>query len=222
MSQRYSWEDLFPSEETKSAALFLVTTWNRIAQAQPIKVRYAEDEPKITEKLCYYLVLFSADSGLTGAWVNEAQNVLLSEEGELLDRIKKDITYFSNASEKRLELIFEFKKFSRSSLAEYRGKNGMCRFVDGNYAINRPLAVMVGILNGKDNTAIDALCNSLSKEKMRIKLMMVEDRNDRCIRRPSEAIPTIAEFDTEHLRPLEKAAQNSTTTLAHIFLTCGN
>lgn len=222
MSQRYSWEELFPAEETKNAALFLVTTWNRIAQAQPREVQYAKDEPKLTERLCYYLELFSADSGLTGFWINESQNALFSEEGKLLDRIKKDITYSSNVSEKRLELIFEFKKLSRSSLAEYRGENGMCRFVSGNYAINKPLAVMVGILNGKDNAAIDALCNSLSKEKMRIKLMMVEDSNDRCIRRPSEAIPAIAEFDTEHRRPLEKAPQNGTTTLAHIFLTCGN
>ncbi len=215
-----SWEEMIPVEETHAAARFLATTWNLIAKSCPKDIQYAKHEPKLTELLYIYLNRLRAKSGLTGFWVNEAQEPHIDDDGELR-RIKKDITYYSNASRLRLELIFEFKKLSRSSLATYRGEEGMRRFIDGNYAPQNPLAVMVGIiLKGNYEDVIEALYNSLSQADVRGELEMVSDATGRYIRRPSEAVRSTAQFDTEHRRPADKAPPNGTTTIAHIFLVC--
>lgn len=221
MRRRYSWEEMLPVDETHAAANFLANTWNLVANLCPVDFQYRKHEPKLTERLYFYLKRLEAKSGLTGFWVNESQEPYFDDDG-ILRRIKKDITYCSNTSPRfRLELIFEFKKLSRSSLATYRGKDGMRRFIDGNYAPQKPLAVMVGIIlktNYKD--VVEALNNSLSRADIRSELQMVSDATGRYIRKPSEAVRSTAEFDTEHRRPADKAPPNGTTTIAHIFLIC--
>lgn len=219
MRQRYSWDELIPVEEAHTAAKFLATTWNLVTNLYSDDFQYKRHEPKLTERLHYYLIRFKAKSGLTGFWVNEGQESYVERNGSF-KKIRKDITYCSNIS-MRLELIFEFKKVSKSTLATYRGNQGMRRFIDGNYAPHIPLAVMVGIMlkNGSKDV-IQALYSSLSKIKVRSQLQMVSDTSGRYIRRPSEALQAIAEFDTEHIRPPEKAPPNGTTTIAHIFLFC--
>lgn len=211
---------MIPVGETHAAARFLATTWDLIANSCPADLRYTKHEPKLTEMLYLHLNRLRAKSGLTGFWVNEAQEPYFDGDCELR-RIKKDITYYSNASRLRLELIFEFKKLSRSSLATYRGEEGMRRFIDGNYAPQKPLAVMVGIiLKGNYKDVVEALNNSLSRADVRSELQMVSDATGRYIRKPSEAVRSTAEFDTEHHRPADKAPPNGTTTIAHIFLIC--
>lgn len=221
MRKRYSWDELVPIEETRLAAQYLVDTWNKIAESQPEKIRYSVHEPKLTERLSYYLDKFRADSGLQGFWINEAQEAIYDDEAEMADRIRKDITYLSNVS-RRLFLIFEFKKLSKSSRSTYQGVNGMGRFVDGNYGVKQPLAVMVGIVkadsSGQDS--IDSLYKSLCVKAIQSNLKMVHDKSGRYVLRPSGAIAGIAEFDTEHRRPPEKAPPNQTTTLAHVFVRC--
>lgn len=219
MRQQHSWNHIIPVEETRSAANFLVCTWDKIASAVNSEIQYKKHEPKLTELLYIYLNLFKAQSGLTGFWVNEAQEPQFDSDNKIR-RIKKDITYYSNASKVSLELIFEFKKLSRSSLATYRGKDGMRRFVDGNYAPEKPLAVMVGITDGDCKDVLSSLSNSLSKASVQKDLQMVHDASGRYLRDPSEVISTIAKFDTEHRRPALKAPPNGTTTLAHIILQC--
>lgn len=220
MSRDYLWEDIIPVNETNAAASFLAATWNLIANSHLKGFQYAKHEPKLTELLYFHLNRLKADSGLTGFWVNEAQEPYFDGDGELR-RIKKDITYLSNASRLSLELIFEFKKLSPSKLSTYRGKDGMRRFIDGNYAPQKPLAVMVGIiLKGNYEVVVEALNNSLSRADVRSELQMESDATGRYIRKPSEAVRSTAEFDTEHLRPPDKAPPNGTTTIAHIFLIC--
>lgn len=220
MRKRYSWEEMIPVDETHAAARFLKTTWNLIAKSYPKNIRYAKRETALTELLSYHLCRLKAESGLTGFWVNEGQEPYFDDDGNLR-RIKKDITYYSNATRLTLELIFEFKKLSRSSLRTYLGKDGMRRFVDGNYAPQKPLAIMVGILlSNKCDDVINTLYNSLSRADVRSKLQMVDDATGRYIRKPSEVVRCIAEFDTEHCRPEDKAPPNGTTTIAHIFLIC--
>jgi hypothetical protein len=210
---------MIPIDETQAAAKFLATTWNLLAKSCPEDITYTKSEPKLTELLSYYLKRLQAASGLTGFWVNEDQEPYF--DGDRMRRTKKDITYYSNASKFRLELIFEFKKLSHSSLATYRGRDGMRRFVDGNYAPQKPLAVMVGILlTGGQDDVIMALYNSLSQVAIRSELQMVQDPTGRYIRKPPEAAQSTAEFDTEHRRPADKAPPNGTTTIAHIFLIC--
>ncbi len=220
MRRRYSWEEMIPVDETHAAARFLVTTWNLLAKSCPEDIQYAKHEPKLTELLYIYLNKLRAESGLTGFWVNEAQEPHIDDNGELR-RIKKDITYYSNVFILRLELIFEFKKLHALSLATYRGEEGMRRFIDGNYAPQKPLALMVGIiLKGNYEDVVDALYNSLLGADVRSELQMVSDATGRYIRKPSKAVPSTAEFDTEHRRPADKAPPNGTTTIAHIFLIC--
>ncbi len=220
MKRRYSWEEMIPVNETYMAAEFLVKTWKQISNSYPEQTRFARHEPKLTELLCYHLRRLKARSGLTGFWVNEEQEPHLDGEGKM-GRIKKDITYYSNVSNLPLELVFEFKKLSKSSLATYRGKQGMRRFVDGNYAPQKPLAIMVGIIiKSKSKEVINALYNSLSRTKVNMELQMVSDATGRYIRKPSEAIRSVGEFDTEHRRPADQAPPNGTTTITHIFIMC--
>ncbi len=220
MRQHYSWEDMIPVDETHAAAKSLATTWNLIAKSFPKQIRYSKHEPKLTELLHYYLCRLKAKSGLTGFWVNEGQELYMENDGNFL-RSKKDITYCSNRSKLPIEITFEFKKLSSSSIATYRGEKGMRRFVDGTYAIQKPLAVMVGILvQGQYDNIIKALFKALSRNNVQCELKMVPDAIGRFIRQPSEAIQPVAEFDTEHRRPVEKTPPNGTITIAHIFLMC--
>lgn len=217
-----SWRDLIPVEETEKVANSLVKTWHHISMALPDEVKYSKNEPKLTERLCYYLELFKINYGLTGFWINESQKAIYDDKGKLIDRIKKDITYLSNSSQKTLCLVFEFKKISKSSISAYRGKDGMSRFVDGNYALNKPLAVMVGILNGKDHSAISYLIKSLLNKKICNELNMIPDKDGQLVRCPSYIFPEVAHFDTEHFRAKEKLPPNGTISIAHIFLICVN
>jgi len=215
----HSWEDIFPPDETQSAAKFLVKTWERIAKKAPRTISYTLSEPKITESLHYYLDCFKGESGLTGFWINENQKLTKKSKS----RIRMDITYFSNASpQQQLQLIFEFKKISQSTLAKYYGKNGMGRFVYGDYALKLPLALMVGLHSkGNKNAVTKSLHASLSTGKVASRLKMIFNDGS-CVNQPSAAIPSVAEFDTEHKRLPGKAppATKKTIVIAHIFLDC--
>lgn len=218
--QSCSWEDIIPVEETESAVQFLVETWNLIVQRQPDFIQFKISEPKLTERLCFYLRKLQANSGLTGFWDNEAQYALYDERGELHDRIRKDIKYSSNKFEQRLELFFEFKKIRKTTLSAYRGENGMCRFVDGNYAINAPFAIMIGIIKNEDDGIINQLYETLLNNKLHDTLKMIPNIGGEYVWYPSEVIPGFAKFETQHLRAPEKAPQKGCITIAHIILMC--
>lgn len=216
---RYSWDELIPVEETYAAAEFLVSTWYLISRADPDNFTFRKHEPKLTELLAMNLKRLIANSGLTGFWQNEDQEPYPDEQNQIR-RIKNDIKYLSNASSIRIELTFEFKKLTQSSLSTYRSDKGMRRFVDGNYAKKMPLAVMVGIIKDDPTVIADKLYKSLSIPAIRSELQMVHDSKGNYIRRPSDVLRDIAEFDTEHRRPSDKAPKNGTTTIAHILVTC--
>jgi len=221
VSNNSSWDKLIPADEARVAIEFLDRTWKRLIELQPDKVRYSEHEPKLTERLCSYLSAFRAESGLLGFWGNENQSTFYDENGELENRIKKDIIYQSNVAGNRIELVFEFKKLSRSSVSAYLGKDGMRRFVDGNYSIGQPLALMVGITKDSSKQSVNAICKSLEKPSVRSELEMVPNDVGNYIRRPSVAVEKVAVFDTEHRRSPDKAPYNGKIILAHMFLECG-
>ena len=218
MRTRSSWDELLPMEEVTLSAKYLISVWSSVSKAYPTHFKYSKREPNLTERLHSFLVKLAPESGLTGKWINEAQDTFYADDGEVADRNKKDITYFSNLSGISLELIFEFKKLSKSSLATYRGFNGMQRFVDGNYGVGIPLAVMVALVKENMVDTIGSINRSLSQKAIQNELKMVHDKSGNYIRHPSNVLLGIAEFDTEHRRPPEKAPPNGTTTLAHIFL----
>lgn len=212
-----SWKNLFPEDETKIAIRFLCDTWNKVTKTRFPQIHYNLREPNMTQKLHDYLEKFKNNSGLTGNWFNESQ---MKASTRSTGRIKMDIRYFSNSSPKQLDLTFEFKKLSQSTCAEYYGKNGMGRFVDGDYAVGMPLAIMVGIHLRGNEEVIDTLINSL-KSRVKTRLNMVANTYGKCINRPSNVIDSIAEFDTEHIRPKAKSPPKiKSIIIAHIFLDC--
>lgn len=217
MRHRYSWDELIPVDETRTAAKFLVDTWNTISNSDPKKYSFKQHEPKLTELLAINLGIFQADSGLTGFWVIE-DNVPYIDENGKVHRTRNDIRYLSNLTPPGIDFTFEFKKLKKSSLSNYRGVNGMHRFVKGNYSKKQPLAAMVGIIHDDPKGISQALYRSLSKPAIRSDLQMVHDGKGNYIRRPADVLKGIAEFDTEHSRPEDKAPRNGTTTLAHILL----
>ena len=218
---RYTWDQLIPVDETNQAVRYLLDTWKLIGRTNKEEILYSKGEPKLTEFLSAQLNLLQTNSGLTGFWNNETQGLILNTVTQnKRKRVKKDITYQSNVG-RRLDLVFEFKKVSRSSLSTYRGNNGMRRFVDGHYAERCPLAIMVGIINGSCTDVIDSLYRSLSiPTAARGDLHMDHDSQGRYVRKPSNVLPEFAKFDTEHNRPPEQSPQNGTTTLAHTFVHC--
>ena len=221
MRRRYSWDELIPIDETRASAEYLVNTWYLISKASPDKYAFKHHEPKLTELLAYNLNMLKADSGLTGFWITEDNVPYIDEHGQVR-RTRNDIKYLSNISTLGIELTFEFKKLKHTSsaLCTYRGKDGMRRFVQGNYAKKQPFAAMVAIILDDPKTISQALYKSLSIPAIRSDLCMVHDGDGNYIRRPANVLRSIAEFDTEHRRPADKAPVNGTTTIAHILIRC--
>ena len=221
MRRRYTWGELIPVDETRTASEFLVNTWLLISKSDPDKYAFKHYEPKLTELLHLNLNLFKADSGLTGYWVNENNEPYEDENGQIR-RTRNDIQYLSNVTSPGIEFTFEFKKLKKSSASiyKYRGVDGMYRFVKGNYSKKQPLAAMVGIIKDDPKIISEELYRSLSMPAIRSELQMVYDGAGNYIRRPSDVLKGIAVFDTEHNRPADKAPKNGTTTLAHILISC--
>lgn len=219
MSQRYSWEELLPVDEARAATAFMIDVWRAASNAYPEDFKYSKREPDLTAMLTLYLHLLEGDSRVLGFWNTEAQMPKKRGPGKL-SITRKDLSYQSNYSGMKLDLTFEFKKVTESSLGTYRGDSGMKRFVDGEYAIGSPLAFMVGITKLGDTKPISKLRLSLMKETTQSSLKMAQDSSGRYLIEPSEAVPFSCNFDTQHSRPSKKAPANGTITLGHIFVEC--
>ncbi|WP_139349743.1 hypothetical protein [Thioalkalivibrio denitrificans] len=219
MRRRFSWEELLPVEETRAATAFMIEVWKKASSANPKDFKYSAREPDLTGMLTYYLHQLGADGRILGFWNAETQMPRKRGIGRL-SRTRKDLSYQSNLSGGRLDLTFEFKKITTSNLGAYRGDGGMKRFVDGDYAIGKPLAFMVGISRPGDMAPIKHLRRSLMNKATQRVLRMVRDGSGRYLVEPSEAVPGFCQFDTEHNRPRGKAPAHGTITLGHIFLEC--
>jgi hypothetical protein len=223
-STRDTWQAAFPLQESQHAATFLQETWRQLVKNKPELFYGGQREDKLTEKLSAYLIKLCVGKGhLTGFWGNEDRLPYIDTDSSGLTKVKsirKDITYKSNASTTRLDLIFEFKKMSadKTSVRNYRGKDGMGRFVLGQYAHGQPIAVMVAMLIDNPKTCISMLKKSLLSTAARDDLRMVSRGENQYVFEPSMMLPNIAHFDTEHNRPPEIAASHGTIILSHMFL----
>lgn len=219
MTLRYSWIDLIPIDETRAATTFMTDVWKTVSRANPEDFKYKSREPDLTAMLTYYLQCLEGSSRLLGFWNTEAQIQKKMGPGKL-SRTRKDLSYQAYINGYRLDLTFEFKKITSSNLATYRGNDGMKRFVDGDYAIGKPIAFMVGITRRNDTDPIDKLFDSLQKNKIKDELDMIQDSTGRYIIRPSEVVPGSCVFDTGHNRPSGKAPPGGVITVGHIFVEC--
>lgn len=225
LANRDRWQDAFPLGEAQRAAKFLRDTWEDLIASKPRGFHRKLRENQLTEKLYLYLARLSQGRGrLTGFWINENTDGELddpdSDNPKVVKRIRKDVTYASNVGA-RLELIFEFKKITSKSESwrEYRGEDGMRRFVDGTYAKGLPFAFMVGLLmDDEHETCVDGLKQSLQSERSRDDLHMVAFKGSEYLFEPSILFPEVAHFDTEHNRPRDRAPSHGTIVLSHMFV----
>lgn len=225
LTDRDAWSVAFPMNETKRAVKFLVKTWQDVVPAKSEFFNATQRENIHTERFWFYLQKLSLGKGrLTGQWSYEHPEVFMNDDDTisptLSKRIRKDITYFSNRDDDQLLLIFEFKKLrpTKDSWKTYHGTEGMRRFVDGHYAIGRPLAFMVGMIIGDRLECIAGLRRSILSPGTLSDLRMVSRGAGEYIFDPSLHFPSTAIFDTEHNRPASKAAKHGTILLSHLFV----
>jgi hypothetical protein len=130
------------------------------------------------------------------------------ETGEMEDRIRTDIRYLFpiQDSDNSHEIIFEFKilKNTNDSRKAYYQKNGMHRFISGDYSKKWDFAYMVGILTNDGRTAVKELKKVLQRNDLANGTLHIRrsEKTNLLIREPSEYMPDLAEFDTEHSRTL--------------------
>lgn len=227
LNQPDTWRNAFPMNEAERAVRFLFETWQDIIV--PTKRAYfkpTKRENQHTEQFWIYLDKLSTSHGrLTGQWSYEVPKAIIeddeADEPAIEKRIRKDITYFSNANPIRLFIIFEFKKLRATdnrSLSDYKGTDGMRRFVDGYYAIGLPMALMVGMVIGDKAACVDKLQRSILSPKDLSDLCMIDDKTGNYIIAPSFLFPGVATFDTEHKRPASKNRVHNTIILSHLFV----
>jgi hypothetical protein len=194
----------------------------QVRKAEPNAANRCENH--ITERFGMYMPKVSLSKArLLGWWSYEepsGESVIIDEELRPRGRIRKDLVYKSNKDAVRVELIFEFKKLEATpgSFKIYRGKEGMRRFVDGEYAKGLPLALMVGMLIGDQSACVQGLRRSLLSVAAKSDLRMVGDASGALLRDPSTMFPAVALFDTEHNRPAASAPSHGTMLLAHMFV----
>jgi len=228
LTSRDKWLEVFPVNEAQRAAEFVFKTWGELSIKAPKTFNSSQRENHITEHLGRYLRNGSLTKArLLGWWTYEepdGDSVIVDGELKAQGRIRKDIVYKSNSTSNkrsaRIELIFEFKKLENTpnSCKIYRGKDGMRRFVDGNYAKGLPLALMVGMVIGDQNACLQGLRRSLLSTASKSDLRMVGDASGALLRDPSKVFPGVAYFDTEHNRPAGNAPTHGTMLLSHMFV----
>ncbi len=220
------WKKVFPFDEARRAAEFLFQTWQEMASSQPQFFDLSKRENYLTERLHYYIDNFSKSKGrLTGFWINENPQIKIDKKtGEIIERTRKDITYFSNSGKMRLVLIFEFKKLCNASksIRAYVRQDGMQRFVDRRYGENEPIAAMVAMIVGDKEVCLNKLKNYITQEKITKELKIVPCLKGKLIRYPSAVFPSVANFDTEHKRTVNSESYFPNISIAHIFLTFFN
>lgn len=223
-ASRDQWLDAFPIDEAQRAAKFVHDTWSELAAKAPKTFNARQRENHITERFGMHLPKVSLSRArLLGWWSYEepaGESEIIEEELRARGRIRKDLVYKTNIGVVRVELIFEFKKLEAkpTSCKVYRGRDGMRRFVDGEYAKGLPLALMVGMVIGDEVACVQTLRRSLLSPAAKADLRMVSNGSGALLREPSVVFPEVAHFDTEHNRPAAIAPPHGTMLLSHMFV----
>jgi hypothetical protein len=218
------WLAAFPQEDVRTAVSALREVWTELTTLSPETFHPKANEPRLTELLCEHIrAVFKTRTKLTGQWSYERRMGKIKPRNnggvEISERRRTDIEYFSDRYDPCLELVFEFKKINGKAGRRntYVGPDGMLRFVTGSYSIKQPLAIMVGILTDAEAACVLPLIDLLKTPKAMSTLQMKSEYAD-SLKVPSIVLPTIAQFDTEHQRSAELAAEHGTITIAHLFL----
>ncbi|MBX3726177.1 MAG: hypothetical protein KF823_09690 [Xanthomonadales bacterium] len=222
MSGRTAWQAAFLDGDAPCAVRAVCEAWTTLVLTSPDTVNPGKRENHLTEILGEYLRGAKAQWHLTGDWSYEHRQGRLRRATAtgmtVTHRKRTDIRYFSNARLPALELIFEFKFLDHSSgKRRTYVKEGLRRFLDGDYSQGQPVALMAAMLTVHRDDALPPLRRWLAGPKAHHQLDMACERG-RQVRDPSALFPAHAAFDTEHLRDPDKAPAHGTIVVSHLFL----
>lgn len=207
--------------EAERAVHAIAETWRFFAAAPREDFGYRTAEPKLTKVMkAYARDVAGPEAGCRGKWT--AENVYPKIDrvtGKSLKEVRTDIEYFWMDGQSRMELVFEFKRLTRTAASDkhYLGESGLGRFVDGEYSLAQPMALMVGVLLEPDAAIVNALTQQLNKPDVAHRLRIQAQANGDLLFNPSVLFPAHAEFDTEHQRDSDKAPPCGSIRIAHLF-----
>lgn len=216
-----NWRLVFPYEETQKVVTLIRETWDELVRNETPKFTPASPEPHLTVFLRAVLKTKKASVGLTGNFGAEdldADANLVT--GELENRRRADIRYFSDRTD--VDLTFEFKKLKPNSESRirYYGEQGMLRFVDGKYSRDKHLAFMVGLIAEVPEKCIKSLKRAIGQPDIAAQLHLLKTLEGIYIHEPSRELGKLVHFDTEHSRA--KLGNQPDIVLCHLFLLYGN
>lgn len=223
MSDHDAWLALFPHAAAEQSVNALCAVWGRLADRRKPKFNHTTYEHRLTRALVLLLRSTSEEFGLMGHWGSEQEvGDIDVKTGAITNPRRTDIQYQWNDPTRKLELVFEFKKLSRTSGSRSKyAKEGVRRFVDGHYSKRQPVALMVGILTESHGACVPPLIRSLTRPAMKSVLSIRHSENGEATYSPSMLFPNHAEFDTEHARPPSLGPEHGTIRIAHLFLEFG-
>ena len=224
MTEMDTWSPAFPIRPASKAVEALCESWRVLSAVKRPCFHSGIGEPRLTRALKAHVErVTSRDYGLLGMWATESvQNEVDFHTGELIEERRTDIVYGWNSEKMGMQLVFEFKKLSRSARSRnlYLGENGLRRFVTGIYGRGQPVAVMVGILKDPEEQVVPPLRCSLANARIVTSLRLKPTSDGHFYFQPSLLFPE-ANFDTKHERDADLAPNHSTIRIAHIFLAFG-
>jgi hypothetical protein len=218
------WLDAFPIRPATEAVDALCESWNQLTRQPLPGFHPGMKEPNLTRALKAHVESVTArNRGLLGMWAAESVvNVLDPITAVIREERRTDIVYGWNNEVAGLQLVFEFKKMSRSAAdrKHYLGTKGLERFVTGIYSRYQPVAAMVGMLIDPKDEVVPPVRNALATVAVATRLRLRRFASGTAVEQPS-ILFTQADFDTEHHRDPSLASSHGTIRIAHIFLKFG-
>jgi hypothetical protein len=218
------WFDAFPIRPATEAVDALCESWEQLSRQPLPGFHPGIKEPYLTRVLKAHVESVTARKrGLMGMWAAEnVVNVLDPITAVIREERRNDIVYGWNNEVAGLQLVFEFKKMSRSASdrKHYLGSNGLERFVTGIYSRHQPVAAMVGMLIDPKDEVVPPVRNALATAAVATRLRLRHFADGAVVQQPS-ILFIQAEFDTEHHRDTSLAPSHGTIRVAHIFLKFG-
>jgi hypothetical protein len=218
------WLSAFPLRPATDAVEALCESWAELASRFKPHFNRQSKEPQLTRVLKAHVESVTARRrGLLGMWTTEGViNTVDFKTGEITEERRTDIVYGWNHEHVGIQLVFEFKKLNGKGRARkrYLGKDGLLRFVTGNYGAQQPVAAMVGILTDAFDVCVPPLRNALLDAALGPPLCLRHETDSPPFQSPSQ-IFAAADFDTEHNRPSVLAPPHGWIRVSHFFLRFG-
>ena len=210
------WNEGFPAATIPDLIRYIAQKWSSI-QAGPNPFSFREKEPVVTVTLAHDLDDHADRQtfGLPGRFQPECA---IPKPGDKPGRMKikgrSDISYILQG---RATLILEFKKLDKNKrLRERYWDDGMIRFVNGLYAKDQNVGMMVGLISGDKDNCIRLLEEEITDAETVLKIFCLPGPGYSYVHRPSSISEEMVEFDTLHSRSSVAVKEN--IRLGHTFL----